>query len=85
MGPHRLKRINNDPISLTQPALVHLTDPKKLSSWLWLPTLDHDENKVFTAHADAFIGRTNCLDEEYFPRIALIPCLKLLLEYIMFI
>ena len=58
--------------TLGQPAKIYLQDrdPECLSFWMWSPTRNPAEQKVFAEHIDAFYDRRNRLDEQYFPNIA---------------
>lgn len=67
MGPLNLKRAFYEELVLTEPVKIRFPE---LSFWLWVPTLNKDEEKVFRSNAGYFCHRTNCLDEDYFPGIA---------------
>ncbi|KIW21919.1 uncharacterized protein PV07_12672 [Cladophialophora immunda] len=67
MGPFDLRQRYHQELVLTEP--VKILFPT-LRFWLWIPTLNKDEEKVFKSNVRDFCRRTNCLDQEYFPGIA---------------
>ena len=69
-GRFELKRSFNDRVVLDQPAKIYLTRPERLSFWLWVPTLNCAEEKVFKKNLKVFYDRANCLDQAYFPGMA---------------
>jgi hypothetical protein len=71
-GANTLRRKFGQSEVLDQPAKIYLNDadPDCLNFWMWSPTRNAAEQKVFAEHIDTFYDRRNRLDEEYFPDIA---------------
>ena len=71
-GEKTLRRYAGHSETLDQPTKIYPmdSDPGCLSFWMWSPTRDAAEQKVFEEHVDAFYNRGNTLDEDYFPDIA---------------
>jgi hypothetical protein len=72
IGDHSLAlSIGDESEILEKPAKIYLNDndPDCLSFWLWSPTRNSSEQKIFKKHIKAFFDRGNRLDEAEFPGI----------------
>ncbi|OAP53791.1 hypothetical protein AYL99_12010 [Fonsecaea erecta] len=69
IGTTTLRRDLGQSVMLDRPAKIYLNDndPDCLNFWIWSPTRNAVEQRVFKKHTDAFYKRGNCMDEAYFP------------------